>query len=147
MPPTGVDGKRKIIVVSLSTSQVQLLPLLRRSTPLSVIESAGLIVQVRGNGCSRAGPPGPLRSKKKSTRVGAGLALEGSVMRNGSSSCGCLGMNDTSTVPLADDSGGWPPGLRSSTKARKRTAPVQALSGTSKLKESASESRLGAEVA
>ena len=90
---------------------------------------------------------GPLKSAKKSAIVGVGLALEGSAISIGSSCCGCLGANATSTVLVADVCGGWPGTRRHSANTWKRTRSAQAASGTSKLNESASRSRLGAGVA
>ena len=73
--------------------------------------------------------------------------LDGSAISIGSSSCDPLGVNATSTTPVAEVCGGWPGSRRHSANAWKRTGPEQAASGTSKLNESSSRSRLGVGVA
>src|SRR5215210_5568522 len=124
MPPTGVDGNRKIMVAIFATSRDQTKPIRRFSAGLRVIESAGFTAKpFAGNGCARAGPPKPLRFAKKLAIVGAGLGLKGSVISSGKSCWAGLGVNDTSVDPVANETGGAPGGPFTSTTARKRTFP------------------------
>src|SRR6266511_5147655 len=114
--------------------------MLSASGPESVKGNAGLMMKpFSGNGSAWAGP---VKQAYKSAIVGAGLALDGSVMRNGRNICSDFGEKDTVTLPVAGAAVAEPGGPGCEIVARNWTLPLHAASGTSKLIESVSTSRL-----